>query len=118
MPEMQHNQTQPPAAPNAPTRQDMRDAGDHNMQPEIANNANSVPGFPQDAYMEGPMMNVDSLVQKPENYGLPRGWSQFMQGMMTFVRVLPPDLYDRIMAMRRRPPSSPDSTTSDSNHGA
>ena len=118
MPEMQHNQTQPPAAPNAPTRQDMRDAGDHNMQPEIANNANSVPGFPQDAYMEGPMMNVDRLVQKPENYGLPRGWSQFMQGMMTFVRVLPPDLYDRIMAMRRRPPSSPDSTTSDSNHGA
>ena len=120
MPGMQHNQAQPPAAPNAPTLQGhgMQSADADQMQPEIANNANSVPGFPQDAYMEGPMMNVDSLVQKPENYGLPRGWSQFMQGMMTFVRVLPPDLYDRIMAMRRRPPSDPDSTRSHSNHGA
>jgi len=118
MPEMQHNQLSPPNAPTSQEGHGMQSANADQMQPEIANNANSVPGFPQDAYMEGPMMNVDSLVQKPETYGLPRGWSQFMQGMMTFVRVLPPDLYDRIMAMRRRPPSSPDSTTSDSNHGA
>jgi hypothetical protein len=69
---------------------------------EIAENANDVPGFPQDAFMEGPMMAMDRMVQKPENYGLRPGWSRFMQGMMTFVRVLPPDLYEKIMAMKVR----------------
>jgi len=64
---------------------------------DIAPDANSVPGFPQDAYMESPMMAVDEMVEKPENYGLPPGWSGFMQGMMTYVRVLPPDRYDEIM---------------------
>ena len=64
---------------------------------DIAADADSVPGFPQDAYMEGPMMAMDEMVEKPENHGLPPGWSGFMQGMMTYVRVLPPDLYDEIM---------------------
>jgi len=68
----------------------------------ISPNANSIPGFPQDAYMEGPMMNVDRLVQKPENSGLRPGWSSYMQGMMTLVRVLPPDLYDKILALQER----------------
>src|SRR5579885_2269960 len=68
----------------------------------ISPNANSIPGFPQDAYMEGPMMNIDRLVQKPENYGLRPGWSSYMQGMMTLVRVLPPDLYDKILALQER----------------
>jgi len=64
---------------------------------DIAPNADSVPGFPQDAYMEGPMMAMDEMVAKPENYGLPAGWSGFMQGMMTLVRVLPPEKYDEVM---------------------
>lgn len=64
---------------------------------DIAPNADQVPGFPQDAYMEGPMMAMDQMVAKPQNYGLPAGWSGFMQGMMTFVRVLPPDKYDEVM---------------------
>jgi hypothetical protein len=64
---------------------------------DIAPNADTVPGFPQDAYMEGPLMAMDEMVTKPENYGLPQGWSGFMQGMMTFVRVLPPEKYDDIM---------------------
>ena len=71
-----------------------------NMSPEagdIAPNANSVPGFPQDAFMEGPMMAMDKMVAKPENYGLPAGWSGFMQGMMTLLRVLPPNEYDEVM---------------------
>jgi len=63
---------------------------------DIRPDAESVPGFPQDAYMEGPAMAMDEMVDKPENYGLPRGWSGFMQGMMTFVRVLPPDQYEEI----------------------
>jgi len=72
------------------------------MTAMISPNANSVPGFPQDAYMEGPMMNIDHMLQKPENYGLRPGWSGYMQGMMTLVRVLPPDLYDKIVALQER----------------
>src|SRR5713226_3689088 len=52
-----------------------------NMESDVSPIANSVPGFPQDAYMEGPMMAMDDMVQKPQNYGLRPGWSCFMQGM-------------------------------------
>ena len=52
--------------------------------------------------MEGPMMAMDKMVDKPENYGLRPGWSGFMQGMMTFVRVLEPDMYDKIMALKAK----------------
>jgi FtsP/CotA-like multicopper oxidase with cupredoxin domain len=69
---------------------------------EVSKDANSVPGFPQDAYMEGPAMAMDAMVEKPENYGLRPGWSGFMQGMMTLVRVLPPDQYDHIMELRTK----------------
>ncbi|MDE3181657.1 MAG: copper oxidase [Acidobacteriota bacterium] len=70
-----------------------------NAQPEVSPNANSVPGFPQDAFMEGLHMAMDEAVWKPENYGLRPGWSGFMQGMMTFVRVLPPAEYDKVTAL-------------------
>ena len=72
------------------------------MKPDVAPNANDVPNFPQDAYMEGPMMSMDKMVDRPENYGLRPGWSQFMQGMMTFVRVLPPDQYDEVIARMKQ----------------
>jgi hypothetical protein len=72
------------------------------MKMDIAPNANTVPGFPQDAYMEGPMMAMDKMVERPENYGLRPGWSGFMQGMMSFVRVLPPDEYDKVMEQIRQ----------------
>src|SRR6266853_6343181 len=71
-------------------------------KPEVSKDANSVPGFPQDAFMEGPMMAMDQMVDKPENFGLRPGWSGFMAGMMTFVRVLPPDKYDQIMELRAK----------------
>ena len=69
---------------------------------DVAKNANDVPNFPQDAYMEGPMMTMDEAVERPENYGLNPGWSGFMQGMMTFVRVLPPPKYDEVMERIRQ----------------
>ena len=72
------------------------------MQGDIAKNANDVPNFPQDAYMEGPMMMMDEAVERPENYGLRAGWSGFMQGMMTFIRVLPPDKYDEVIARMKQ----------------
>lgn len=78
-------------------------------QTEVAAEANSVPGFPQDAFMEGPMMAMDEIVAKPETYGLRPGWSGFMQGMMTFVRVLPSGKYDEIMSkiQQKRPAQKP-----------
>ena len=71
-------------------------------KPDVSKDANSVPGFPQDAFMEGPMMAMDQMVDKPENFGLRPGWSGFMAGMMTFVRVLPQDKYERIMELRKK----------------
>ena len=73
------------------------DHGEMKMNVDVSPDANSVPGFPQDAFMSGPMMAMDQMVAKPENDGLRPGWSGFIQGMMTFVRVLPPDQYQRIM---------------------
>jgi hypothetical protein len=46
------------------------------------------------------MMAMDQMVARPENNGLRPGWSGFMQGMMTFVRVLPPDRYQRILHLQ------------------
>ena len=71
-------------------------------EPAVGKDANSVPGFPQDAFMEGPMMAMDEMVDKPETFGLRPGWSGFMGGMMTFVRVLPQDKYDQIMELRKK----------------
>ena len=93
MPGMQHQVMQMPAT-------------------DVAKDASSIPGFPQDAFMEGPAMAIDKLVNKPENYGLRPGWSGFMQGMMTFLRVLPPEMYDKVMALReqqnRQPSTMPE----------
>lgn len=71
------------------------------QQTETSPNANNIPNFPQDVYMEGPMMKMDKLVERPENLGLRENWSRFMQGMMTFVRVLPPEQYDRVISAMR-----------------
>ena len=73
-------------------------SGMDDMQSDIAENANTIPNFPQDAYMEGPMMAMDKTVDKPENDGLAAGWSGYMMGMMTFVRVLPLDKYDEVIS--------------------
>jgi manganese oxidase len=70
--------------------------------PELPKNADRVPLFPQDAYMESPMMAMDKEVEKPETYGLPQGWSGFVGGMMTLVRVLPPEQYEKIMELKAR----------------
>jgi hypothetical protein len=67
---------------------------EHVHHAPIAQDANQEPGFPQDAFMD---MGMDEAVAKPENNGLPRNWSAMMMGMMTLVRVLPPDLYERVM---------------------
>jgi hypothetical protein len=69
---------------------------------DLPKDANQIPLFPQDAYMEGPMMAMDKEVEKPETYGLPRGWSGFMGGMMTLIRIMPPDQYEKFMQLKAR----------------
>ena len=64
----------------------------------VAANAERVPGFPQDAFME---MGMDEVVEKPETHGLPKNWSAGMMGMMTMVRVLPEKEYDDIIARKK-----------------
>ena len=86
----------------------MQHEGMQMAPPEVAKDANSIPGFPQDAFMEGQAMAIDKMVEKPENYGLRPGWSGFMQGMMTFLRVLPPDMYDKVMALREQQKGKPE----------
>lgn len=77
---------------------------EHMHHAPVAADANRVPGFPQDAFME---MGMDKAVYRPENYGLPPNWSANIMGMMTLVRVVPDDLYEKIMAMKARGESQP-----------
>jgi hypothetical protein len=46
-------------------------------------------------------MAMDDAIKSPETYGLPPNWTAGMQGMMSLIRVLPPDKYDAIMARVR-----------------
>jgi len=71
---------------------------EHVHHSPIADHANSVPGFPQDAFME---MGMDEVAVKPETYGLPPNWSAGMMGMMTLMRVLPDKEYDEILALKK-----------------
>jgi FtsP/CotA-like multicopper oxidase with cupredoxin domain len=66
------------------------------VKPAGQNNARQkrVPGYPQDMWM-----TMDAEVARPETSWLPEGWTGSMMGMMTLVRVLPPDQYDRMMAL-------------------
>ena len=70
------------------------------IMPAAPPNADRVPLFPQDAYMEGPMMAIDKEVDKPENLGLPPGWSGYVGGMMTLVRVMQPEQFQKVMSLK------------------
>jgi len=84
-----------------------RDIGvEHVHHSPIAEDANNVPGFPQDAFME---MGMDAAVAKPETFGLPANWSAGMMGMMTMVRVLPDRDYDEIQSRIRERKTQPGS---------
>ena len=81
----------------------------------VAPNANAVPGFPQDAFMEMPL---DAAVAKPEAYGLPPNWSAGMMGMMTMVRILADKDYEDIVArIKAGTPNPPMKMEHDPSHG-
>lgn len=73
-------------------------------------NPKDVPGYPQDM-----VMIMDKEVDKPETYGLPGGWTAAMMGMMTLVRVLPPDLYNKVRDLQARKQKQP--TPEEHHHG-
>ena len=58
--------------------------------------AGRVPGFPQEMWV-----TMDEAVASPETEGMAPGWTGAMMGMMTTVRVLPPDRYAAIMSRVR-----------------
>jgi hypothetical protein len=70
---------------------------EHEHHAPVAPEGPSVPGFPQDAFME---MGMDAVVAKPETAGLARNWSAGMMGMMSLVRVLPEARYEEMVAGR------------------
>ena len=65
------------------------DHPDMKMNVDVSPDANSVPGFPQDAFMSGPMMAMDQMVARTENNGLRPGWSGFPRSCGT-PRTWPP----------------------------
>ena len=66
------------------------------VQPQgEAPNKDMFPGYPQDMFMV-----MDEAVAKPETYGLRPGWSGATMGMMTIVRVLKPELFDKIAELK------------------
>jgi FtsP/CotA-like multicopper oxidase with cupredoxin domain len=58
-------------------------------------NAGMFPGYPQDMAIA-----MDELVAKPETHGLRPGWSGGTMGMMTIVRVVKPELFEKIQALK------------------
>ena len=61
----------------------------------VAPDAHKVPGFPQDMFMV-----MDDEVAKPETYGLRPTWTGGVVGMMTLIRVLEPEVYDKIQRLK------------------
>ena len=61
-----------------------------------------VPGYPQDMWMDMSQW----IPNKAEFHGLRPTWDRAMMGMMTLVRVLPPELYDEIIAMKSKEPEA------------
>ncbi|MGH9365644.1 MAG: multicopper oxidase domain-containing protein, partial [Thermoanaerobaculia bacterium] len=61
----------------------------------VAANASEVPGYPQDMWMV-----MDEMFVKPETWGLRPGWTGGTMGMMTLVRVVKPEVFDRIQKMK------------------
>jgi len=88
--------------------------GSPQASPQTASNGRKrVPGYPQDDMV----MIMDREVAKPHTYGLPPGWTASMMGMMTLVRVLPPQMYDEVMRRIREGITEVPAATPGHRHG-
>jgi len=73
------------------------------MYPKDDPEKKKVPGYPQDMWMV-----MDEVIPpKPENHGLRKGWTGSMMGMMTLVRVVTPEVYDKIMELKKTEDAKP-----------
>ncbi len=92
------------AAPQGHEGHSMPKPGDPmEMYPKNDPEKKKVPGYPQDMWM----VMDDVIPPKPENYGLRKGWTGAMMGMMTLVRVVTPEVYDKIMELRKAEEGKP-----------
>ena len=83
---------------------DMTKPGDPmEMYPKDDPEKKKIPGYPQDMWM--PMDEV--IPAKPENHGLRKGWTGSMMGMMTLVRVVTPEVYDKIIELKKAEAGKP-----------
>ena len=59
----------------------------------------TVPGFPQDMSMMD-MYTPEQVMKlrRPETRGMRKNWFTGVEGLMSVVRVLPPDLYDKVVS--------------------
>ena len=73
------------------------------MYPKDDPEKKKIPGYPQDMWM----IEDEKYNWRPENYGLRRGWTGAMMGMMTLVRVVTPEVYDKIMDLKAHNPQPP-----------
>jgi hypothetical protein len=70
------------------------------MYPKDDPEKKKVPGYPQDMWM----VMDEVIAPKAENHGLRKGWTGSMMGMMTLVRVVTPEVYDKIMELKKTLP--------------
>lgn len=73
------------------------------MYPKDDPEKKKVPGYPQDMWM----VEDEKYNWKPENFGLRKGWTGGMMGMMTMVRVVKPEVYDKILELKAQNPKPP-----------
>jgi FtsP/CotA-like multicopper oxidase with cupredoxin domain len=67
-----------------------------------------VPGYPQgmmDMAMDLPEAMLKKITGKRETRGMRQDWHTGLQGLMSVVRVLPPDLYDAVMSGEHEVPA-------------
>jgi hypothetical protein len=74
--------------------------GDHEGHSHGGPTGTRVPGFPADMMDMMGMVSAAELKQltKPETRGLRRNWFVGVEALHTIVRVLPPDLYDKVVS--------------------
>ncbi len=78
------------------------------MDPEMKMDAKAqmdpydVPGYPQDSGMHAMMSKeeIEKLVSNPLTRGMAPQWYMGVMGLMTVVRVLPPELYEKVVSRK------------------
>jgi hypothetical protein len=83
------------------------------MDPEMKMDAQppidpyDVPGYPQESGMHAMMSKeqIEKVVSNPLTRGMAPQWYMGVMGLMTVVRVLPPELYEKVISGKDRIPA-------------